>query len=56
MFMCVSRVCFRAVSSGNAVIAVLRLAVLEETSLAICQHRHPVVAAKLTSGRHRLHR
>ncbi len=33
MFMCVSRVCFRCVSSGNAVMAILRCAALLEKSL-----------------------
>jgi hypothetical protein len=33
IFMCVSRVCLRAVNSGNAVMAVFRLAVLEVKSL-----------------------
>jgi hypothetical protein len=33
MFMCVSNVCFRAVSSGRAVMAALRCAALDDTSL-----------------------
>ena len=35
MFMCVSSVCFRAVSSGRAVIAARRFAAFDETSLRL---------------------
>lgn len=35
MFMCVSRVVLRAVSSGRAVMAALRLAAFEERSLRV---------------------
>ena len=36
MFMCVSRVCFRAVNSGRAVIAALRFAAFDDRSLQHC--------------------
>jgi hypothetical protein len=39
MFMCVSSVFFRAVSSGSAVMAVFRLAVFDEKSLFLARNR-----------------
>ena len=50
MFMWVSRVCFRAVSSGRAVMAALRLAAFEDRSLRAC---HVSIAdRRLGKGEH----